>query len=117
MTKEDFKANLLTLEGLRLSAKEKQIIVELLNALDKELFSENFFDQLFFALVSSNKSFYLKDFLASFKECLNALIEQLSSKARIKNFNSKLFLQEQELLKRFYKQKLYKSLPAWLIEL
>lgn len=113
MTKSDFKAAVLASEFCKFSKDEKRHFLELLESFEP-LF-EDFFENVFFALILNHRFFYLKELIELFKQEIEKDLEKLAKQTRIKNFNQKLFLSESELIKRFFRKKLYEKLPKWFI--
>ncbi|TQR31807.1 hypothetical protein DMB92_05310 [Campylobacter sp. MIT 99-7217] len=112
MTSLEFKLNVLKLHSLRFSTKEKEAFSELVDHLELEN-KEDFFEDMFYELIQNYNYLNFKDFLECFRKNLNDYIKDLVAKSKIKNFNHKLFLQEEELLSKYFKVKIYKNLPKW----
>lgn len=113
MTKTEFKTSLLTLNNLKFNPKEKQLssaLIEALNLDESEL--APFLERLFFSLISSYTFLNFKDFIKVLNDELLSFIDEKVSKTKIKNYDNTLFLQEEELLRKYYKIKYFKGLNA-----
>ena len=108
----EFKANVLKLNSLRFIAKEKELFSVLVDSLKLDD-KEEFLSDLFFDLVSKFTYLNFKDFLQSFSENIEKYVNTKAFKTKVKNYDEKLFLSENELLKKYYRTKIYKSLPKW----
>lgn len=113
MKKDEFKANILSSEFCKFSKDERKCFLELLDKI--EPFYSDFFENVYFALILKCKFFYLKEISLLLKEEIENELEKKAKEVGIKNFNSKLFLSENELLKRFFRKKVYEKLPKWFI--
>lgn len=113
MTKTEFKTSLLTLSNLKFNPKEKQLssaLIEALNLDESEL--APFLERLFFSLISSYTFLNFKDFIKVLNDELLSFIDAKVAKTKIKNYDNTLFLQEEELLRKYYKIKYFKGLNA-----
>lgn len=113
MKKDEFKTNVLSSEFCKFGKDERKCFLELLDRL--EPFYSDFFENVYFALILKYKFFYLKEISELLKEEIENELEKKAKEVRIKNFNSKLFLSENELLKRFFRKKVYEKLPKWFV--
>lgn len=117
MTKLEFKTSFFTLNALKMNAKEKESINQLIESLDFGDFNNElniFLENLFFDLVKRYNFINFKEFLECFNENVENLIIEKAKHTKIKNFTHELFLQEQEILQKYYRVKFYKNLPYWV---
>ncbi|MFQ6341381.1 hypothetical protein [Campylobacter sp. VTCC 70190] len=115
MKKAEFKQAFLTKDGLKFTNSEKRLFLELTDSLEN--LGESFLQELFLNCVSKYKFIYFKEFLELCVKTIENHIDKKIQETKIIGFDDKSFLQEKELLARYYKIKIFKILPKWFNEI